>query len=1647
MLNNNGKMAIGRNTLYIICIICLMFTSFGFVVENSFAVDLNETCDEIGVVSDSDNILENSQQNDVMEVNSENSGEILGVERKVNGNTFDDIQTVIDKSESGDKIILSGNYYSTGSQIDIKKPLTITASSTTVLDAKGLSGIFYISSGAQGTTIQNLKMINGKRHVGSAIAINAKNVNIDNCIFEKNRCTEYGGAVKTSQDLYACENLKVSNCQFIGNLAYRDGFESFSSAAALSAYSRNTQITNCYFESNWVKSKEASYGGAIQIGMDLPGSNAIVKDCVFKNNAVYSIDQKSHGGAGCVRDGTSYINCIFINNTADEGGALTFHASGTIKNCTFINNKANSFGGALSTGYLYDFMVLYIDNCNFEGNTAPLGGAIQARGLNVNVLDCNFKNNEVSQYGGAINIIADDVNIKNSIFNFNVAKINGGAVYINGANTLIKNSSFKANEAIPTVKNLNDGLGGAIYIKSSYATINDNEFVYNVARNGSAIYYDRMGEKLSLDNNTFLQNQAWSYQLPIYAKDILYEDTENIRVVLYGGNNIADFDNLAVSNAIFNAAEYNNIVVNGESPVDGATNSGLLYQDGREYNMNILLTVTDEEGRIIYNEMGITNYLGEISIDLENLNPGKYYISAKHYEDNYYKQIFNQTSFTVYPKVDNLIQISTTNSSFNFEDVIVWTINIANEGPNNSTGVTINNVLPDGLVWLRDSTNGKYNPDNGTLYIGDLNVGENLCFTITTVVEKTGNIAFKANITSNDHDINLTNNQDEKIIQVAPAADLTVIKSSSNFTFNYRDYVNWTIVVTNNGPDDAHNVTVCDKIPDSLIFISSNGNYDNESGIWYIGTLENNQKVQLNIKCFVNKTGLIQNNVSVNGSEFDYDFLNNNDSERIFINPASDLSIKNTANNTNLNFGDLVKWTLVIENNGPDEATDIKVEDLLPDGFVYLNSTLNLTDGIINIEKLGVGDKMVIDIITKVNVTGTCLSVANVTSKEHDYDLTNNEDDETVFVNPASDLVIEKSVDEPEPKYGEYVIWTITVCNNGPDDAFDVVVTELLPDSLIWYDDDSLGSYNPINGEWRINRLNNSEIISLNIECIVAATGEIQNNVSVQSTNYDYNLTNNKANETIDVEKSADVSIVKLVNKTNPNYNDLVKWTLIISNNGPDKASNIYVEDLLPEGLILLNFTKTKGFFDGSKWVMCCLEKDETQYLEIICKVNKTGNITNIAMIQSDEYDFNETNNVANQTINVPLAVDLEITIETDHEDVLFGDEVLWMITVKNNGPDNATNVVLHDLLPEGLIVVGHDLTKGEYSDDVWVFDSLNVGESVYLNLTTLSNSLGEKTVEVDVDCDEYDWDKSNNHDDFTINVKPVANLLISKLVDNNSPNYGDFVKWTLIAFNEGPNTATNVKVYDELPKGLQFIRANGNYNKGIWNVGNLDVGQSKELEIICKVQATGKFVNKATIGSDELDPDLNNNYDEQSIHVAPASDLAVTKIASKYKFYVGDVIDYVIEIVNNGPDTAYNIKLQEKLGKSLQLKSFKVTKGKFNKNTNTWSIDSLAYGESALLYIKAIAAGEGILKNIVTVTSDNYDPSADDNKDFAVVNVTKKPDNSINTPMVEKQPLSLDKNHESILERHPTANPFMMLVASAIFSIIFLGGSISKRK
>lgn len=1389
----------------------------------AFSADLNETSEvpEVSVCKDN---LENSQ-NDVV-----GSSEIT-----LNGGKFSDIQKAIDNVGDGGTIHLNG-YYSAqnnDSVIYVNKNIRIAGGLDTVLDGKNISCIFSIQKTGSNCQISNLKFVNGMDVHGGAMIILGKNVVVENSVFENNYANHSGGAIyvlsifnDSGRYPEEGENLIIKNCNFTNNFAQV-------AAGAIGVYGNNTQVIGCNFVSNKVKpaTNHKSYGGAIQIGRDEYNLCSYVVNCNFIGNEAIAHDlNNSHGGAGCVRAGITYQNCKFINNSADQGGALTYHASGIIEDCVFINNSAKLYGGALSTGYMDMDMDLKVINCNFEQNNAPYGGAVQLKGKNIEIQNSVFNKNTAAVNGGAINIVAKTVAIGGTEFNKNTAHVNGGAIYINGNKTVIEDSSFMANEAIPDVKKLDDGLGGAIYINSSSATINKNIFNNNVARNGSAIYYDKSGLNCIISDNAMAENQAWVYALPIYAKSIYYGEDCEVSATLFGGNNIAKYNDLFVSNAIYNNAKQDKIKVNGETPILGAVDNGKLYQDSREYNMDILLTVTHEDGSVAFNKTLKSDFKGQVSNILKNLKPGRYKISATHFEDTYYKYIANVTYFSVFPKADLQLNKSSNLINANYGDIVIWTLKITNNGPNVGTGIRLKDLIPDGLIILScDDEN--YNKKTGILNIDSLNMGES------------------------------------KII---------------------------------------------------------------------------------NIKTLVNKTGTFINEASVSGNEYDWDLKNNNDSAGINVNPSADLAVEILVNDTNPKFNSLVKWTLRVTNNGPDEATGVVVCDLLSKDLIYLSSTGNydVKSGLWNIETLESGKSVSIDIVTLVNKTGKIANDASVSGKEYDWNLSNNYDNKSIAVDVCADLAIKKLVNDTNPKFNSLVEWTLRVTNNGPDTATGVVVCDILPEGLISID-------KSFNGTWNVGKLLNNQTKELTIICLVNKTGKLVNIADIAGNEYDCNLTNNIVNKSIEVAQSADLFVKKYVNNTSPDFGEIIKWSVVVSNNGPDIATNVQVNDLLDDGLIFVKSSSTKGNYDVKSgiWTIDSLAPETDETLNIYCKVNKIGKILNFVSVNSTQYD----------------------------------------------------------------------------------------------------------------------WNESNNHDNESVNAVKIADLSVIKLINNSNPNYNDLIKWTIIVSNKGPNMATGVTVNDLLPKSVEYISSylsKGFYNpvNGIWDVGNLNAGEKLQLNIVSKIVKTGDITNVVNVKGNEKDSNLTNNHFEKSVHVKPAADLSIEKSVSKQEVNINDLIEYVIEITNNGPDSAENIKVSELLNPNLKVISFESTKGNFNNTNNVLTIDSLAYGEKVRLTINAAANVWGKFENKVAVSSDTFDYDKSNNQDgtsvFVSENTTEKIENPVNdTYLLVLAKNSLQKSMVSKLENltHPqsltsielpkTGLPIVLLLLVSMISIGFLPIKISKKR
>ena len=112
----------------------------------------------------------------------------------------------------------------------------------------------------------------------------------------------------------------------------------------------------------------------------------------------------------------------------------------------------------------------------------------------------------------------------------------------------------------------------------------------------------------------------------------------------------------------------------------------------------------------------------------------------------------------------------------------------------------------------------------------------------------------------------------------------------------------------------------------------------------------------------------------------------------------------------------------------------------------------------------------------------------------------------------------------------ESVSWTVTVVNNGPSVAEDVVVTDTLDDGL-----ELVGEYDgvTVSGNvltWTVGDMAPYTNRTLTIVTKAVKEGKLNNTVHVDTTTNETDDTNNDANNTTQVDPICDLVINKTVN-------------------------------------------------------------------------------------------------------------------------------------------------------------------------------------------------------------------------------------------------------------------------------------------------------------------------------------------------------------------------------------------------------------------------------------------------------------------------------------------------------------------------------------
>ncbi|MCE0674536.1 DUF11 domain-containing protein, partial [Clostridioides difficile] len=275
---------------------------------------------------------------------------------------------------------------------------------------------------------------------------------------------------------------------------------------------------------------------------------------------------------------------------------------------------------------------------------------------------------------------------------------------------------------------------------------------------------------------------------------------------------------------------------------------------------------------------------------------------------------------------------------------------------------------------------------------------------------------------------------------------------------------------------------------------------------------------------------------------------------------------------------------------------------------------------------------------------GTIINTATVSSTTPDPNLNNNTSTSEAEVSSSADISVVKRSNQTVVVPGDVLDYTIEVRNAGPSTAQNVTLTDNIPASILSpeYSIDNGVTFQPWNGSLSIGTLDAGEIRNIIIRGIVSQTaiGTIINTATVSSTTPDPNPDNNTSTSEIDISSSADISVIKLANKTEACVGEQIDFVIVVSNAGPENAQNVTLIDNVSDKLKKAVFSLDRGV-SFQPWTgslnIGTLPAGTLRVIILrgIIKSTCLDRLTNIAEVTSTTPDSNLNNNISRVQVEI----------------------------------------------------------------------------------------------------------------------------------------------------------------------------------------------------------------------------------------------------------------------------------------------------------------------------------------------------------------------------------------------------------------------------
>ncbi len=242
---------------------------------------------------------------------------------------------------------------------------------------------------------------------------------------------------------------------------------------------------------------------------------------------------------------------------------------------------------------------------------------------------------------------------------------------------------------------------------------------------------------------------------------------------------------------------------------------------------------------------------------------------------------------------------------------------------------------------------------------------------------------------------------------------------------------------------------------------------------------------------------------------------------------------------------------------------------------------------------------------------------------------------------------------------------------------------------------------------------------------------------------------------------SADLSIIKTDAPDPISVGANLTYTLTVTNNGPDAASNVTVTDALPASVAFVSSTPSQGSCSGTSTVTCALggiANGANATVTIVVTPGTAGTLNNTATVSATETDSNAANNtVTTSTTVTGVDADLAVSVGATPNPVSVNGTLSYSVQVANNGPLNATGVTLTtNLSGSGFNFVSITPSQGSCVGTTSATCSLGAlanGANVSVNVVVTPTAVGSITLTSGVSATQSDSNGGNNNAALTVSA------------------------------------------------------------------------------------------------------------------------------------------------------------------------------------------------------------------------------------------------------------------------------------------------------